>query len=159
MDSLSKDKEALESTISVQEKPITYEIVKSYLCQFFKLDNTIKNRRLLVDLFIKKIIIYDNDDIVIICKSHNKSLKTKNEHSNDEMFIFNRFGATYENRTHTGNPIRPSNVRVYQFRQGCIAQLLYIIKRLKINKKLHLNIKMQLIKIKIYLYQMMINIF
>lgn len=58
MDSLSKDKKALESTISVQEalqeKPITYEIVKSYLCQFFKLDNAIKNRRLLVDLFIKK---------------------------------------------------------------------------------------------------------
>lgn len=100
MESLSKDKEALESTISVQEalqeKPITYEIVKSYLCQFFKLDNTIKNRRLLVDLFIKKIIIYDNDDIVIICKSHNKSLKTKNEHSNNEMFTFNRNGARDE---------------------------------------------------------------
>ena len=97
MDSLSKDKEVLESTISVQEalqeKPITYEIVKSYLCQFFKLDNTIINRRLLIDLFIKKIIIYDNDDIVIICKSHNKSLKTKNEHSNNEMFILNRNGA------------------------------------------------------------------
>ena len=104
MESLSKDKEVLESTISVQEalqeKPITYEIVKSYLCQFFKLDNTIKNRRLLVDLFIKKIIIYDNDDIVIICKSHNKSLKTKNEHSNNEMFIFNRFGAGGGTRTH-----------------------------------------------------------
>ena len=62
-------------------------------CFFFKLDNTIKNRRLLVDLFINKIIIYDNDDIVIICKSHNNSLKTKNEHSNNEMFIFNRNGA------------------------------------------------------------------
>ena len=37
-------------------------------------------------------IIYDNDDIVIICKNHNKSLKTKNEHSNNEMFTFNRNG-------------------------------------------------------------------
>lgn len=81
MESLSKGKEVLESTISVskalQEKSITNEIIKFYLCQFFKLDNTLKNRKLLIDLFIKRIIIYDNDDIVIICKSHNKSLKTK----------------------------------------------------------------------------------
>lgn len=81
MESLSKGKEVLESTISVRkaliEKFITNEIIKFYLCQFFKLDNTLKNRKLLIDLFIKRIIIYDNDDIVIICKSHNKSLKTK----------------------------------------------------------------------------------
>ena len=31
------------------------------------------------------------------------------------------FGARDENRTHTGIPIRPSNVRVYQFRHSRIA--------------------------------------
>ena len=32
-------------------------------------------------------------------------------------FLLN--GAANENRTHTGCPIRPSNVRVYQFRHRC----------------------------------------
>lgn len=34
--------------------------------------------------------------------------------------ILNSNGAADENRTHTGIPIRPSNVRVYQFRHDRI---------------------------------------
>ena len=36
------------------------------------------------------------------------------------MTFLRIFGARDENRTHTGIPIRPSNVRVYQFRHSRI---------------------------------------
>ena len=45
--------------------------------------------------------------------------------------IFLNIGAADENRTHTGYPIRPSNVRVYQFRHG--RNCLIIINNIYIN--------------------------
>ena len=43
-------------------------------------------------------------------------IKGKNKTAHRELLFF---GAVNENRTHTGHPIRPSNVRVYQFRHHC----------------------------------------
>ena len=48
-------------------------------------------------------------------------------HFNLRPFNLLTNGARDENRTHTGIPIRPSNVRVYQFRHSRIKLLDYFM--------------------------------
>ena len=67
---------------------------------------------------------YNNDNNI------SKISELKKTSSNFELVLLLN-GAADENRTHTGYPIRPSNVRVYQFRHG--RNCLIIINNIYIN--------------------------
>ena len=49
--------------------------------------------------FINKVIVYDDDNIVIVCNSLDKSLKRKNEHQLDMVFDYDFYGAQRGTRT------------------------------------------------------------
>lgn len=70
-----------------------------YLIFLVKSKNSVKylssdceNKKFLFDLIIDKIIIYDNDDIVIIFNSIVKSPQSKEKTPHEEVFVFNLFG-------------------------------------------------------------------
>ena len=46
---------------------------------------------MIFDIFINKIIVYDNDDMVIICNTNNSQIDIKKEPLNQE-FTFHSFG-------------------------------------------------------------------
>ena len=96
MNDLLKDKENIETEIAIQEslqtKPITSDSVKEYLNKFNELDYTKETtKKMIFDIFINKIIVYDNDDMVIICNTNNSQIDIKKEPLNQE-FIFHSFG-------------------------------------------------------------------
>ena len=96
MNDLIKDKANIETEIAIQEslqnKPITSDSVKEYLNKFNELDYTKETtKKMIFDIFINKIIVYDNDDMVIICNTTNNQIDIKKEPLNQE-FIFHSFG-------------------------------------------------------------------
>ena len=96
MNELIKDKANIETEIAIQEslqnKPITSDSVKEYLNKFNELDYTKETtKKMIFDIFINKIIVYDNDDMVIICNTNNSQIDIKKEPLNQE-FIFHSFG-------------------------------------------------------------------
>ena len=99
MNDLLKDKANIEKEIAIQEslqtKPITSDSVKEYLNKFNELDYTKETtKKMIFDIFINKIIVYDNDDMVIICNTTNNQIDIKKEPLNQE-FIFHSFGSNY----------------------------------------------------------------
>ena len=106
MNSLIKDKENIETEIAIQESlqetPINYEIVANHLNKLFDYDsNDYACKKLIFDTFINKVIVYDDDNIVIVCNSLDKSLKRKNEHQLNMVFDYDFHGAACKNRTYT----------------------------------------------------------
>ena len=99
MNELIKDKANIETEIAIQEslqnKPITSDSVKEYLNKFNELDYTKETtKKMIFDIFINKIIVYDNDDMVIICNTANNQIDIKKEPLNQE-FTFHSFGSKY----------------------------------------------------------------
>ena len=95
MTSLIEDKKNVETEIAIQEhlkeKPITHDIVKGHLEKIFKYDTADStSKKLIFDTFISKIIVYDDDNILIICNSLDQEFITKNEHH--KVFAFVDFG-------------------------------------------------------------------
>ena len=79
---------------SLQETPINYEIVANHLNKLFDYDsNDYACKKLIFDTFINKVIVYDDDNIVIVCNSLDKSLKRKNEHQLNMVFDYDSYGA------------------------------------------------------------------
>ena len=104
MNSLIKDKEIIETEIAIQESlqetPINYEIVANHLNKLFDYDsNDHACKKLIFGTFINKVIVYDDDNIVIVCNSIDKSLKRKNEPFNLKEFAYYFYGAQRGTRT------------------------------------------------------------
>ena len=97
MNKLSDEANSLEEQIAIEEleqsRTIDESVVKEHLNNFLKYSSSdCENKKFLFDLIIDKIIIYDNDEIVIICNSIDKSLQSKEKTPHEEVFVFNLFG-------------------------------------------------------------------
>jgi hypothetical protein len=62
----------------IQLQQLNYEIVSNHLNKLFDYDsNNYACKKLIFDTFINNVIVYDDDNIVIVCNSLDKSLKRK----------------------------------------------------------------------------------
>ena len=97
---LIEQKEKIQTELAIldlkKQNTTTPEKVMEYLEQFKKLDyNDPTNIKMLFNLFLKRVIIKDNGDIVIICNNGNSSKNKKNELLDNKKFEYDSNGEPY----------------------------------------------------------------
>ena len=86
---------------TLKERDLTRDILAKHLNSIFSYhDSDESTKQLLIDAFIKKIEIRENDDIIIYCNGVDQDFAIKNEHL-DKVFTQFSFGGARETRTPT----------------------------------------------------------